>query len=141
MPALHGGIPSPPPWPGCPQLLEDTGAPSPILWGAPESEGQLRGSASRRGKGWSSQTTLPVEAWRVRRWFYTPQSQGLGARDPRRHSGLQETWLTEGGTGCRVCWGHSESALSVFWVLGSPSLSFLSGKKKQSGWICADLFP
>lgn len=121
------------------QLLQDTGAPSPSCGGT--KVGAVKGLCIQEGKGWSSQTTLPVEAWGTRGWFYTPQSQGSGSQGPLgRHSGLQKLgWRRGWNWMLRVCWGSTRRVPCLrFGSCGSPSLSFLSGKKKQSGWICAD---
>ena len=69
------------------------------------------------------------------------QSQGSGNQGPLgRHSGLQKLgWPRGWNWMLRVCRGSTRGVPCLrFGSCACPSLSFLSGKEKQSGWICAD---
>lgn len=118
------------------QLLQDTGTPSSSC--GDTNVGAVGGFCIQEGKGWSSHTTLPMEAWGTRGWFYSPR--GLGTRDPLGDT--QDCRNSAGRGGGTGCLGFAAGPLGVpclrFGSCGSPSLSFVSGKEEQSGWICAD---
>lgn len=122
------------------QLLQDTGTPSSSCGGT--KVGAVGGFCIQESREWSSHTTLPVEAWGTRGWFYSPR--GLGTRDPLGDTqACRNSAGREGGTGCLgfAAGPLEECPVCVLGPARAPPFRFCLGRKSKAGGFAPTPLP